>query len=101
MKQYKFFCDGHNAPAYSCDTPGDNSGVYYKKEDVDKLSIEIINIQVDNTAENLVIDTGKRAYALGRILSQIIKLAYQLGHRDARHTAAELVFIKERENEKG
>jgi len=37
MKHYRFFCNGHNAPAYSCDTSGDNSGVYYKKEDVDKL----------------------------------------------------------------
>jgi len=36
MKHLKFFI-GNSAPAYSCNHSGDNSGEYYKKEDVDKI----------------------------------------------------------------
>jgi hypothetical protein len=34
MKTYKFDCHGHNAPAYGCDQPGDNSGKYVKLEEL-------------------------------------------------------------------
>ena len=37
MEEYIFDCKGNNAPAYGCCRPGDNSGIYVKKEDVDAL----------------------------------------------------------------
>ena len=37
MRKIKFDCNEHNAPAYSCNTPGDNSGWYYQSTDVDTL----------------------------------------------------------------
>ena len=37
LKVYRFVSHGNNAPAYGCNSPGDNSGMYYKKDDVDKL----------------------------------------------------------------
>lgn len=37
MKKYKFDAHGHNAPAYSCAQPGDNSGEYAKVGDVARL----------------------------------------------------------------
>lgn len=33
MKTIRFDCGGHNAPAYGCNKPGDNSG-YYVPADV-------------------------------------------------------------------
>jgi len=35
MKKIKFNCNGHNAPAYRCSEPGDNSGEYYRVEEVE------------------------------------------------------------------
>lgn len=34
MQIYKFDCNGHNAPAYGCDKPGDNSGEYVRLDEV-------------------------------------------------------------------
>ena len=34
MQIYKFDCNGHNAPAYGCNKPGDNSGEYVRVDDV-------------------------------------------------------------------
>ena len=34
MQIYKFDCNGHNAPAYGCNKPGDNSGEYVKVDDL-------------------------------------------------------------------
>ena len=46
MDIYKFDCNGNNAPAYSCDKPGDNSG-YYVRFDSLKRAIQDINEWVD------------------------------------------------------
>ena len=35
MDKVSFDCNGNNAPAYSCDKPGDNSGEYYRCSDVE------------------------------------------------------------------
>lgn len=37
----KFDCNGNNAPAYSCNKPGDNSGEYVKAEDYATLQHEL------------------------------------------------------------
>lgn len=37
IKPISFNCNGIFSPAYGCDKPGDNSGQYYHKEDVNKL----------------------------------------------------------------
>ena len=41
MEIIKFDCHGHNAPAYSCNKPGDNSGEYvradYAKAKIDAM----------------------------------------------------------------
>lgn len=37
VQKIKFDCNGNNAPAYSCDKPGDNSGVYVQSTDYDEL----------------------------------------------------------------
>ena len=34
MDKYKFDCNSNNAPAYSCNKPDDNSGEYYKAQEV-------------------------------------------------------------------
>lgn len=39
METVKFDCNGHNAPAYGCDKPGDQSGEYNRKEDVERMEI--------------------------------------------------------------
>lgn len=36
MAEYKFDCNTHRSPAYTCSRPGDNSGIYYSKEEVDE-----------------------------------------------------------------
>jgi len=41
LKTFKFDCNGNNAPAYGCDQPGDNSGEYFKAEDVRPLLGEV------------------------------------------------------------
>ncbi len=66
MKKVKFDCNGRNAPAYSCDTLGDNSGYYYPADKVDELISAIRDVQefmssgfYDDAAErlDLAIDT--------------------------------------------
>lgn len=37
VQKIKFDCNGNNAPAYGCDKPGDNSGVYVQSTDYDEL----------------------------------------------------------------
>lgn len=37
VQKIKFDCNGNNAPAYGCDKPCDNSGVYVKSTDYDEL----------------------------------------------------------------
>ncbi len=44
MKKIEFNCNRHNAPAYSCSEPGDNSGVYVQSTDVDELFEELADI---------------------------------------------------------
>ena len=34
MKKYVFDCNSNNAPAYSCSEPNDNSGEYFKKDEI-------------------------------------------------------------------
>ena len=46
MDEYVFDCKGNNAPAYGCCRPGDNSGVFVKKDDLNKLKIEIKDMAV-------------------------------------------------------
>ncbi len=41
LKVYNFDCNGWNSPAYSCNYPDDNSGQYYKKEDIDRILYEM------------------------------------------------------------
>ena len=36
MKRIRFSCHGYNAPAYGCSEPGDNSGEYYRSDEVDE-----------------------------------------------------------------
>ena len=43
MKRIRFDCHGHNAPAYGCNEPGDNSGWYYRADDGDKEPTMDIN----------------------------------------------------------
>ena len=38
---YKFDCNGHNAPAYSCNKPGDNSGCYVHLRDYQDLQTQL------------------------------------------------------------
>jgi hypothetical protein len=40
MSKVRFDCNGHNAPAYGCSEPGDNSGDYYHAADVERLEEE-------------------------------------------------------------
>ena len=35
MEAIRFNCNGHNAPAYGCSEPGDNSGDYYCAAEAD------------------------------------------------------------------
>ena len=44
MKTYIFDCKGNNAPAYSCSEPGDNSGLYVKKESMIEPLNKLISI---------------------------------------------------------
>ena len=41
MEKVKFDCNGWNAPAYSCDKPGDNSGTYVQVTDLDDFALEV------------------------------------------------------------
>jgi len=41
MKKIRFDCHGHNAPAYGCNEPGDNSGWYFRADDVENYLLEI------------------------------------------------------------
>lgn len=34
MEKFIFNCNTRNAPAYSCNKPGDNTGAYYRAGDV-------------------------------------------------------------------
>jgi hypothetical protein len=37
IDRISFNCHGNSKPSYSCDRPGDNSGVYVRSEQVSKL----------------------------------------------------------------
>ena len=37
LKVFNFDSNGFNAPAYSCNWPGDNSGSYYSMDAIDNL----------------------------------------------------------------
>jgi len=50
MKIYKFDCNGHNSPAYGCDKPSDNSGEYYRAEDVAGLNHQILQLKISRNA---------------------------------------------------
>jgi len=38
---YIFDCNGHNAPAYSCNKPGDNTGSYVHLTDYEDLQTQL------------------------------------------------------------
>jgi len=44
MEKIKFDCHGHNAPAYGCNKPGDNSGWYYQSTDIDDLFEKLLSL---------------------------------------------------------
>jgi len=46
MDIIKFECHGYNAPAYSCNKPGDNTGDYIRLEDVTSTDNNRINWMV-------------------------------------------------------
>ena len=60
MKLFKFDCTTNNAPAYICSEPNDNSGHYYRAEDVDELlrktqQIELMsNKDIKDAIENTI-----------------------------------------------
>lgn len=39
--KYYFNAYGHNAPAYGCNMPGDNTGHFYRSADADDLVAEL------------------------------------------------------------
>lgn len=43
MQKIKFDCHGHNAPAYGCNKPGDNSGEYIRIDDINEIMTHIYN----------------------------------------------------------
>lgn len=42
MKAIKFDCKGHNAPAYGCSEPGDQSGEYVRVDGAETINVEWI-----------------------------------------------------------
>lgn len=38
---FKFDCNGHNAPAYGCNKPGDNSGEYVRLADFERIKAQL------------------------------------------------------------
>ena len=45
MKTIKFTCHGNSAPAYSCNTPGDNSGEYVSIDDYNKTRAQLLSCE--------------------------------------------------------
>lgn len=41
MRKVKFDCHGHNAPAYSCSEPNDQSGEYVNVKDLPEFAREV------------------------------------------------------------
>ena len=37
MELFEFDCNSNNAPAYSCNHPNDNSGFYFRAEEVEPI----------------------------------------------------------------
>lgn len=83
-------------------------------KDLNKLSADITNLQTGNGAEigntlrdNFVfLEVGRPFMEIEALLSgrpggiiedfhRLLTIAYKLGHRDARHAAAELVLLPE------
>lgn len=71
MKTIVFNCNGHNAPAYGCNKPGDNSGEYVPAEAAKsaaalvialRLNSELWNLQLPDEIKNLA---AKAADELG------------------------------------
>lgn len=50
MQTFNFDCHGHNAPAYGCNKPGDNSGEYVKHDDAKKLVADLARV-IDDLVE--------------------------------------------------
>lgn len=46
-KVFRFHCHGHNAPAYSCNRPDDNSGEYVRLSDYEALQAECEKLRKD------------------------------------------------------
>lgn len=40
-KKYQFDCHGRSSPAYGCSQPGDNSGMFYRVDDVDAETADL------------------------------------------------------------
>lgn len=59
MIRVKFDCKGHNAPAYSCDKPGDNSGEYIQATDVDELLDDLQGVSCMGELNKLLRQYGR------------------------------------------
>lgn len=57
------------------------------------LHAEIINIQVEKKKQNIAIDDAMKKFKSFR---EILVAVYTMGHRDARHKAAEVVNATQR-----
>lgn len=59
FKMYKFDCNTHCAPAYTCNIPNDNSGEYYKKEDVDEFIKKLLDGKFKQVSMSVKHEKGK------------------------------------------
>jgi hypothetical protein len=62
-------------------------------ETMSDLPEKIMNIQVNKLAQNKAIEESSASW---RTYNEALISAYKLGHRDARHAAAELAFLEEK-----
>lgn len=58
MNKVEFNSKGNNAPAYSCNKPGDNSGAYYKQSEVDDLLQEVKDARCLGEVEKILRQYG-------------------------------------------
>ena len=86
MDVIKFDCNSHNAPAYSCNKPGDNSGEYIRFEDATNTDNKRINWMVRYMLDEGFADKHIEAvcYIVGLMNdcedseTEILNFAYQL-----------------------
>jgi len=71
-KVVRFFNNGNNAPAYSCDTPGSQSGFYVKADDYEHLYTKLMNAlgRIDRQRERIRCLEGATNHAGGTPLSR-------------------------------